>query len=239
MVKVLHETFGNFAFAIACRVLGLRDLGPALSPFNSFLLLQGLDTLSIRMERHVQNDLTELRGDAGIDISRRALDDTPAALHPLICFNNHIAQIVQRREEHSTVRTYSPLVRRMHPQLDGFNTHNALNGLFDLRDNDVIRQRHVTPDDPLGHGYGKTIRVAFDGPLECFHLVGNAGKEAGHALMLFIAHAGKRFAELRPGDPPTLLHTSCKCIGKRLGRSGRMCVRCTGHNRRGGGFIER
>ncbi len=38
---VLHETFGNFAFAIACRVLGLRDLGPALSPFNAFLILTG------------------------------------------------------------------------------------------------------------------------------------------------------------------------------------------------------
>ena len=38
---VLGETFGNFGFAIACRVLGLRDLGPALSPFNAFLILTG------------------------------------------------------------------------------------------------------------------------------------------------------------------------------------------------------
>ena len=39
---ILGETFGNFAFAIACRVLGLRDLGPAISPFNSFLILTGI-----------------------------------------------------------------------------------------------------------------------------------------------------------------------------------------------------
>ena len=38
---VLHETFGNFAFAIAARVLGLRDFGPAISPFNAFLILTG------------------------------------------------------------------------------------------------------------------------------------------------------------------------------------------------------
>jgi O-acetylhomoserine (thiol)-lyase len=51
----LHETFGNFAFAIACRVLGLRDLGPAISPMNAFLLLTGSETLSLRMERHSSN----------------------------------------------------------------------------------------------------------------------------------------------------------------------------------------
>ena len=54
---VLGETFGNFAFAIACRVLGLRDLGPAISPFNSFLLLTGVETLSLRMQRHCDNAL--------------------------------------------------------------------------------------------------------------------------------------------------------------------------------------
>ena len=51
----LHETFGNFAFAIACRVLGLRDLGPAISPFNSFLILTGIETLPLRMQRHADN----------------------------------------------------------------------------------------------------------------------------------------------------------------------------------------
>ncbi|MCG8447136.1 MAG: aminotransferase class V-fold PLP-dependent enzyme, partial [Hyphomicrobiales bacterium] len=51
----LHETFGNFAFAIACRVLGLRDLGPAISPFNAFLILQGIETLPLRMQKHCDN----------------------------------------------------------------------------------------------------------------------------------------------------------------------------------------
>jgi O-acetylhomoserine (thiol)-lyase len=51
----IHETFGNFAFAIACRVLGLRDLGPAMSPFNAFLILTGIETLPLRMQRHCDN----------------------------------------------------------------------------------------------------------------------------------------------------------------------------------------
>ena len=52
---VMGETFGNFAFAIAARVLGLRDLGPAIAPMNAFLVLTGIETLSLRMERHCQN----------------------------------------------------------------------------------------------------------------------------------------------------------------------------------------
>ncbi|RYX94964.1 MAG: O-acetylhomoserine aminocarboxypropyltransferase, partial [Bradyrhizobiaceae bacterium] len=51
----LQETFGNFAFAIACRVLGLRDLGPALSPFNAFMIQTGIETLPLRMQRHSDN----------------------------------------------------------------------------------------------------------------------------------------------------------------------------------------
>ena len=51
----LQETFGNFAFAIACRVIGLRDLGPALSPFNAFMILTGIETLPLRMQRHCDN----------------------------------------------------------------------------------------------------------------------------------------------------------------------------------------
>jgi O-acetylhomoserine (thiol)-lyase len=54
---VLGETFGNFGFAIACRVLGLRDLGPALSPFNAFMILTGIETLPLRMQRHSDNAL--------------------------------------------------------------------------------------------------------------------------------------------------------------------------------------
>jgi O-acetylhomoserine (thiol)-lyase len=48
---------GNIGFIVRARVEGLRDIGPAISPFNSFLLIQGLETLSLRMERHVQNTL--------------------------------------------------------------------------------------------------------------------------------------------------------------------------------------
>ena len=58
---VLHSTFGNFAFAIACRVLGLRDLGPAISPFNAFLILTGIETLPLRMQRHSDNALAVAR----------------------------------------------------------------------------------------------------------------------------------------------------------------------------------
>ena len=49
--------FGNIAFAIRARVEGLRDFGQAISPFNSFLLIQGLETLSLRIERHTENAL--------------------------------------------------------------------------------------------------------------------------------------------------------------------------------------
>ncbi|MEL7542654.1 MAG: aminotransferase class I/II-fold pyridoxal phosphate-dependent enzyme, partial [Pseudomonadota bacterium] len=55
---VLGETFGNFAFAIACRVLGLRDLGPAISPLNAFLILTGIETLGLRMAQHCKNAKT-------------------------------------------------------------------------------------------------------------------------------------------------------------------------------------
>jgi O-acetylhomoserine (thiol)-lyase len=51
----MQETFGNFAFAIACRMLGLRDLGPSLSPFSAFLILTGIETLPLRMQKHCEN----------------------------------------------------------------------------------------------------------------------------------------------------------------------------------------
>lgn len=53
----LAETFGDFAFAIAARVMGLRDLGPAISPMNAFLILTGVETLPLRMQRHCENTL--------------------------------------------------------------------------------------------------------------------------------------------------------------------------------------
>ncbi len=57
----MWETFGDMAFAITCRVLGLRDLGPALSPMNAFLILQGIETLPLRMQRHCDNALAVAR----------------------------------------------------------------------------------------------------------------------------------------------------------------------------------
>ena len=55
------ETFGAMAFIIRARVLGLRDLGPAMSPMNAWLFLQGLETLSLRMERHSENGMAVAR----------------------------------------------------------------------------------------------------------------------------------------------------------------------------------
>ncbi|MCS7025673.1 MAG: O-acetylhomoserine aminocarboxypropyltransferase/cysteine synthase [Bryobacteraceae bacterium] len=51
------EVFGNLAFILRARVEGLRDLGPCISPFNSFLFLQGIETLGMRMDRHVLNTI--------------------------------------------------------------------------------------------------------------------------------------------------------------------------------------
>ncbi len=55
------ETFGNLAYILKTRVEGLRDLGPAISPFNSFLFLQGIETLPMRMERHSRTALAVAR----------------------------------------------------------------------------------------------------------------------------------------------------------------------------------
>jgi O-acetylhomoserine (thiol)-lyase len=54
---VYHEALGNLAYILKMRITLLRDLGPALSPFNSFLFLQGLETLHVRMPRHCENAL--------------------------------------------------------------------------------------------------------------------------------------------------------------------------------------
>ncbi|MEH6758494.1 MAG: O-acetylhomoserine aminocarboxypropyltransferase [Parasphingorhabdus sp.] len=55
--KVFTEAFGEIAFILAVRALALRDLGPALSPFNAFQILTGMETLALRMERHCSNSL--------------------------------------------------------------------------------------------------------------------------------------------------------------------------------------
>ncbi len=58
---VYTQALGNLAYIIKVRVQGLRDIGASISPFNSFLLLQGLETLPLRMERHSQNALAVAR----------------------------------------------------------------------------------------------------------------------------------------------------------------------------------
>jgi O-acetylhomoserine (thiol)-lyase len=57
----LFEAFGNLSFILKARVEGLRDLGPALSPFNAHAFITGLETLSLRIERHSQNALAVAR----------------------------------------------------------------------------------------------------------------------------------------------------------------------------------
>ncbi|MBE9598371.1 O-acetylhomoserine aminocarboxypropyltransferase/cysteine synthase family protein [Pedobacter sp. MC2016-24] len=73
--------FGNIQFIIRARVEGLRDFGPAISPFNSFLLIQGLETLSLRVQRHVDNALalaTWLEGhDAVKSVNYPGLESSP------------------------------------------------------------------------------------------------------------------------------------------------------------------
>jgi len=86
----LWETFGDMAFAIACRVLGLRDLGPALSPMNAFLVQTGIETLPLRMQRHCDNALTVakwLKANAKVGwVNYAGLEDNPSyALHKKYC----------------------------------------------------------------------------------------------------------------------------------------------------------
>ncbi len=75
------ETFGDMAFAVAARVLSLRDLGPALSPLNAFFIITGIETLPLRMERHCQNALAVadfLEGHAEVEwVSYAGLKSSP------------------------------------------------------------------------------------------------------------------------------------------------------------------
>ncbi|MCC6314793.1 MAG: O-acetylhomoserine aminocarboxypropyltransferase/cysteine synthase [Thermomicrobiales bacterium] len=78
---VFAETFGEYGYLMKARVENLRDLGPSLSPFNSFLFLQGLETLPVRMERHVRNAEAVARFLAGHSavgwVSYPGLPDSP------------------------------------------------------------------------------------------------------------------------------------------------------------------
>ncbi len=82
----LWETFGDLAFATACRVLGLRDLGPALSPFNAFMVLTGIETLPLRMQKHCDNALAVarwLKQNPKVEwVNYAGLEDNP-------CYNLH------------------------------------------------------------------------------------------------------------------------------------------------------
>jgi O-acetylhomoserine (thiol)-lyase len=86
----LWETFGDMAFAIACRVLGLRDLGPALSPMNAFLVQTGIETLPLRVQKHCDNALTVARWLKANDkvswVNYAGLEDNDCyALHKKYC----------------------------------------------------------------------------------------------------------------------------------------------------------
>ena len=86
----LWETFGDMAFAIACRIFGLRDLGPALSPMNAFLVQTGIETLPLRMQRHCDNALTVakwLKANPKVDwVNYAGLEDNDSyALHKKYC----------------------------------------------------------------------------------------------------------------------------------------------------------
>ena len=86
----LWETFGDMAYAIACRVLGLRDLGPALSPMNAFLVLTGIETLPLRMQKHCDNALAVakwLKLNPKVEwVNYAGLEDNPSyGLHRTYC----------------------------------------------------------------------------------------------------------------------------------------------------------
>jgi len=87
-----YETFGDFAYIMKARVEGLRDFGPALSPFNSFLFLQGLETLGLRMERHTENALAAARF---------------LAEHPAVAWVNHPG--LESSPYHKLAERYLPL----------------------------------------------------------------------------------------------------------------------------------
>jgi O-acetylhomoserine (thiol)-lyase len=86
----MWETFGDMAFAITTRVLGLRDLGPALSPMNAFLIQTGIETLPLRVQKHCDNALAVAKwlqaNDKVAWVNYAGLEDNPShALHKKYC----------------------------------------------------------------------------------------------------------------------------------------------------------
>ena len=86
-----YETFGDFGFTMKCRMEGMRTFGPALSPFNAFLLLQGVETLPLRMERHCSNALAVAR----------FLQD-----HPMVSWVNYPG--LEDHPQHALAKKYLP-----------------------------------------------------------------------------------------------------------------------------------
>ena len=86
-----HEQFAIYAFIMKARVEALRDFGPALSPFNAFMFLQGLETLHVRMDRHVQN----------AKIVARFLED-----HPNVSWVNYPG--LKSSQYHALAQKYMP-----------------------------------------------------------------------------------------------------------------------------------
>lgn len=88
---VYHEALGNLAYILKMRLTLLRDMGPCLSPFNSFLFLQGLETLHVRMPRHCENAL-------GV---ARFLEK-----HPQVSWVNYPG--LESHPDHARAKTYLP-----------------------------------------------------------------------------------------------------------------------------------
>lgn len=86
------ETFGNISFIVRARVEGLRDYGPAISPFNSFQILQGIETLSLRAERHSSNTLALaewlMQNPEAESVSYPGLPDDPCHAHAVKYLRN-------------------------------------------------------------------------------------------------------------------------------------------------------
>ena len=81
---VFSEVFGDLAYIIKVRVEGLRDFGPCISPFNSFLFIQGIETLKFRMEQHSRNALAG-GGMAGEESGRDVGEISGVEIEPVLC----------------------------------------------------------------------------------------------------------------------------------------------------------
>ena len=91
-----HETFGTYGYLMKLRAETLRDLGAAMSPFNAFLFLQGLETLSLRMARHVEN-ATAVASYLAVARARLERDLPGSADEPLPAAGGQVSAAGRRR----------------------------------------------------------------------------------------------------------------------------------------------